>query len=442
LNTAAQVVGVADAVTRGTTNVAAGLVGLVADPDKTAERLGLPGAAGRPGTTVTPARARGATSAATGSHAEAGQHRSPYRLDGDVLYLLDQRGLPDRLDEVVCRRASDVAFYMRVMAVRGGPLLGQLAAYGLALTAREFATRTHPARTAEWKRVCRSLVAARPSARMVRFVTERMTAVYEGFGVDADGTVIADGLRAQADALAMESQLDHAVIARTLAQLLPRPEGRSLQVLVHGVPGTSTGGYIGTALNGLALIAQEGRPVKAYLAETRPYLEGSRLAAWELAPTDVSVTVLADTGVAHVLDREPIDAVLLGAEWIAANGDTANVAGSRAVAELAAVARRGPVPVYVSAPATSIDPATADGDAIPVELRPGRELGHHLDGLRMERTSTLLPACDVVPAGRIGRFVTEVGVLAPDAHALAGAFGERQARRPPIPVPPSVAAAS
>lgn len=423
--TAAQVVGMTNAVGQATTNVAVNVVGLAVNPEGTAAKLTGSSAPARSGTPPRPAVTAEAP-------VPTARHKSPYRLMGDQLFLLDQRGLPDRLDEQICRRGSDVAFYMRVMAVRGGPLLGQLAAYGLALTAKEFAPRTYHARQAEWKRVCRALVAARPGSRMLRVCIDRMTALHETFGPDADPLVVADKLRAQADTLAMDSQLDHATIARTLAALLPRPDDRPLQVLVHGAPGTSTGGAIGTGTNAIALVAQEEVPVHVWVTETRPYLDGARLTTWELAPTGVDVTVLPDSAVAYLLDHETIDAVILGGEWIAANGDTSNVIGSRVVAEMAAVARSGPVPVYVATPASTIDPAMADADALPMEARPGREILQHLAGWKPERPSALLPALDVIPAGRITAFITEQGTIAPEAAALAAALAARTARRMPI----------
>ncbi len=439
-NTAAQVVGVTNAVTKATTNVAVGMVGLAVNPDAAAQKLAA--APAQPGRLLASPAALDDTPSDQGA-----RHRNPYRLMGDQLYLLDQRGLPDRLDEQVCRRGSDVAFYMRVMAVRGGPLMGQLAAYGLALTAREFTARTWHARRAEWKRVCRALVAARPASRMLRFAVERMTAIHDTFGPDADPVMVADELRRQADALAMESQLDHATIARTLAALLPRPDGRPLQLLVHGAPGTSTGGYIGTGLNAIALVAQESVPIKVWITETRPYLEGARLATWELAPTGVEMTVLPDSAVGYLLDHETIDAVILGAEWIAANGDTSAIIGSRMIAELAAMARRGPVPAFVATPATTIDPAMADGDAIPSELRPGRDIMTHLSGWKVERPNGYLPTADVIPAARITTLVTEQGAIAPEPAELAAALAARTATRavigpayqPPAPSPGNAA---
>jgi methylthioribose-1-phosphate isomerase len=140
--------------------------------------------------------------------------------------------------------------------------------------------------------------------------------------------------------------------------------------------------------------------------------------------------VLPDSAVAYLLAHERIDAVLLGAEWIAANGDTANVIGSRAVAELAAIAAPNPVPVYVCAPTATIDASTPDGAAIPVELRPGRDLATNVTGFRPERVTAFVPANDVIPANRITGIITERGVLDPtDPGALVPTTGE------PVAVP-------
>lgn len=430
----------ANAVSQATTNVAVGVVGLAVDPEAAAERILAPAApeaatAADPDVPVPAETARGPIG-----------YRSPYRLDGDTLYLLDQRGLPDRLDEQICRRGSDVAFYLRVMAVRGGPIVGQLAAYGLAMTAKEFTARSWHARQAEWKRVCRALLAARTGNRMLRFALDRMTAIHDQYGPDADPLAVAATVRAEADTLTIEAQIDHATIARLLGELLPSPADRPLTLLVHGAPGTSTGGHIGTALNAIALLAQEELRIKVYVTETRPYLEGARLATWELGPTGVEIVVIPDAAVGYVLDTLPVDAVLLGADWIAANGDTSNTAGSRVIAEVAANARPGRVPVYVAAPATMIDPGMASGEGIPIELRPAREIVTHITGWKPERPSALLPSQDIIPARLITAIVTELGPLAPERETLLDAAHTRAARRtvpgPAYVAPPAAPAGS
>jgi methylthioribose-1-phosphate isomerase len=217
-----------------------------------------------------------------------------------------------------------------------------------------------------------------------------------------------------------------------MAELLRQPNGEVVRVLVHGDPGTLTSGMIGTALAAIQQLAVEGHPIKVWVTETRPFLEGARLAAWELRLAGIEHTVLPDSAVAWLLEHEPVDAVLLGAEWIAANGDTANVVGSRAVAELATLGLRDgvPVPVYVCAPVASIGLDAKNGKSIPPDMRPGRDLATFQTGFKPPREGLLNPAVDVVPAARITAFVTEEGVLgAPFGKRLADVVAASAARR-------------
>ncbi|MFO1539458.1 MAG: hypothetical protein ACKOTZ_03280 [Chloroflexota bacterium] len=424
-DTAAQVAGISGAVTKATTSAVANVAGILADPDAAAARIEAGGSA--PASAGRPVQAAAA--------AQSAAHKSPYRLAGDLLILLDQRTLPGALDEQTCRRGSDVAFYARVHAVGGGALLGQLAAYGLALTAKEIAPRSPAARNAEWGRVRRALAAAGPTARMLHVAIERMDALRASFSPDHPGEEVAAKLRREADSLAMESQLDHAAIARALAARLPDPAERPVGILVHGAPGTSTAGMVGGALNALALAALAGRALRVWVTEGRPGLVGARLATWELAAHGIDPVVVPDGAVGYLLDTEPVDVVLMGAEWIAADGSVATPLGGRVVAEMAAAARPGPVPVWIAAPAETIDPATADGAAIPGELRPAREILAHVAGWKPEKPNALVPAVDVVPPGRVTRLFTEQGEIAPEPAALAAALAARRARRPVPPAP-------
>lgn len=396
-----QVAGVAAAVSQIPTNTAAGLLGLTGS---------------RP-PTPTPARPVTSATATTGAPAV---YRSPYRFSDGVLQLLDQRRIPEAADEQACRRGMDVAFHMRAGTVRGGPLLAQLGAYGLALTARELVERPPAQRESELRRVGRALVGARPGARMLAWVVEELHGLVEAARDEPTGHALAERLWGAADMLAQQAQEDHARIAQHLAAFLPRPTDRPLQVLIHGDPGALTAGLVGTAINGLMLRVAAGDPVHAWVTETRPEMEGARLATWELTHAGVEHTLLPDSAVATLLASESIDAVLLGAEWIAANGDVANVVGSRAVAELAAIVPAFPVPVIVCGPARTVDLATPDGTAIPADPRPVVRLGAYLSGVRVDRVAGLNPAADIVPAQRVSVLVTEQGVLAtPEPDGLS-----------------------
>jgi len=422
ISTVAQVAGMANAVSRGTTAAltTAAELGL-GSPQANAQRLAS-GAMTAPALDDAGETFEGG---ARGDDADAPpRFRSPYRVEADMLYVLDQRLVPDRLEEIACRRGADVAFLMRTMAVTGGPLLAQVASYGLAFTALEVANRRWLERSAEMRRATQVMTFARPSARMVRWAMDRLEPIWKASEHDYLGINAASALRAEAEAIASEASIGNSEIARSMAELLRQPNGELVRVLVHGDPGTLTSGMIGTALAAIQRLAGEGHPIKVWVTETRPFLDGARLAAWELRLAGIEHTVLPDSAVAWLLEHEPVDAVLLGAEWIAANGDTANVVGSRAVAELAALGLRDgvPVPVYVCAPVASIGLDAADGKAIPPDMRPGRDLATFQTGFKLPGEGLLNPAVDVVPSARITAFVTEEGVLgAPFERSLAEA---------------------
>jgi methylthioribose-1-phosphate isomerase len=413
--TVAQVAGVASAVSQMPVNALTGLAEL-ASPQPPAP---LP--ASRPAVTPT-------TDA---------PYRSPYRVSDAAIHLLDQRRLPDAADEQLCRRGSDVAYYLRVGAARGGPLMAQLAAYGLAFSAGELRDRTPAVRSAELRRVGKALAQARVGSRMLRWAVDRAWALADALPEVADGAMVERVLRADADARAADADLDHAVIARSLEEALPRPERGALEVLIHGDPGALSAGLVGPGLTALSNRIAAGGQVRAWVTESRPGMEGARLASWELATLDIDHLVVPDTAVGALLERERIDALILAGDWIAANGDVGGLVGSRVVAGMAAMAN-APVPVFVVAPVATFDPATPDGTAIPVEERPGRDLQTYATGTRLPRARVWNRGNDVIPAAWIRRIVTEMGVFEPtDAAGLTAALNAREARRPidaPVPV--------
>jgi methylthioribose-1-phosphate isomerase len=171
--------------------------------------------------------------------------------------------------------------------------------------------------------------------------------------------------------------------------------------------------------------------MRVWVTETRPLMDGARLASWELATLGIEHTLLPDAAVGALFERERIDAVLLGGEWVAANGDVGAISGSRVVAGMAATASGGPVPLFVVAPIATFDPLTPDGRAIPTDDRPGRDLQSHVTGTRLARTRGWNPGVDVVPRAWVGAIVTEMGVFGPsDGAAMTAALEEREARRP------------
>ncbi|MFN8521210.1 MAG: hypothetical protein U0667_17915 [Chloroflexota bacterium] len=409
VQTVAQVAGMASAVSQMPTNALTGLVDLASPPRP------APLPTSRPA--VTPA-------------ADA-PYRSAYRVAGDAIHLLDQRKLPDASDEQVCRRGSDVAFYLRVGAARGGPLMAQLAAYGLALSALDVRDRPTESRRAELRRVGRTLAQARPGSRLLRWAVDRAWALADALPGGVDGAEAAARLRADADARAADADLDHALMARHLEAALPHPVDGPLQLLVHGNPGALSSGLVSPVFAAIASRHATGAPMRIWVTETRPLMDGARLASWELATLGIEHTVLPDAAVGALFERERIDAVLLGGEWVAANGDVGAISGSRVVAGMAATASGGPVPVFVVAPIATFDPLTADGRGIPTDDRPSRDLQSYVTGTRLARTRGWNPGVDVVPRAWVGTIVTEMGAFAPgDGLAMTAALEEREARRP------------
>jgi methylthioribose-1-phosphate isomerase len=355
--------------------------------------------------------APGTTAAATVPAAPSG-FRSAFRMDGNTLLLIDQRRLPDVLVEHPCDSAAAVAHAIRQMIVRGAPAIGQAAAIGLALTAWRVRNTKPYARRATLRGASNALINARPTAVNLRWAVDRVMARYEEIGeLSEDGEVIAAALRAEADAIVFEATTDHGRLAEFGLAALPVPVDRPLRILTHCNTGPLACGQFGTALGVVQVAHHAGREVHVWVDETRPYLQGARLTTWELAQAGVSHTLLPDVAAGSLLAAGEVDVVLVGADRIAANGDTANKVGTYPLAVLAA--RHG-VPFYVCAPTSSVDLATVDGSAIPIEERRPDEV-LEFRGVRIAPPGTEVrnPAFDVTPAELITGIVTEEGVIGP-----------------------------
>ena len=356
--------------------------------------------------------------------------RTPFRFESDeVLLVIDQRKLPDALVEVPVRGAPDAAAAIRDMVVRGAPAIGQVAAIGIALSGRLARLARPYARRAILDGAADALIAARPTAVNLAWAVDRVMARYAEIGKLADdGEAIAAAMMAEAMLIVAEAIEDHGRLAEAGLALLPSPADRPIQVLTHCNTGPLACGQYGTALGIVQAAHHAERPIHVWVDETRPYLQGARLTAWELEQAGVPHTLIPDMAAGPVLRRGPVDAVLVGADRIAANGDTANKLGTYTLAVLAA--RHG-VPLYVCAPLSSVDLATPDGAGIPIEERPADEVTT-VRGTRISHAGVAVhnPSFDVTPAELIAGIVTDEGVLlAPFGPALLEAFERRAARR-------------
>jgi methylthioribose-1-phosphate isomerase len=355
--------------------------------------------------------------------------RTPFRETPGVLHLIDQRALPGALVEVECRSAVEVAVAIRDMVIRGAPAIGQAAAIGLALTGAKTRTMKPYARRATLRGAANGLAGSRPTAVNLRWAVDRVMARYLAVGdLSEDGEAIAAAMRSEADAIVFEATDDHGRLAAFGLKAMDFPADRPLAVLTHCNTGPLACGQFGTALGVIQAAHQADRAVHVWVDETRPYLQGARLTAWELAQAGVPHTLLPDVAAGHLMARGEVDVVIVGADRIAANGDTANKVGTYPLAVLAA--RHG-IPFYVAAPISTVDLATLDGSAIPIEERKAIEV-LEVRGVRIAPPDTAVrnPAFDVTPNDLIGGIVTDEGVIrAPYGAGLAAAVAARDARR-------------
>ncbi len=409
---AATVVGAANAIQQSSIQAASAIL----DPEAGAQALSGSMTTASPDATSGP-------SAPTG-------FRTAFRLDADRLILVDQRQLPGRLSEIECRTGADVAWSIREMVIRGAPAIGQAAAYGVALTAGRAIDLKPAIRRATIRATGTSLRQARPTAVNAGWAVDRMLAAMDAVGLldeDEDGTAIADALWAEANAICAEATRDHALLAEHGLANLPTPLDRPLRVLTHCNTGPLACGQFGTALGVVQAAVHAGRGIHVHVDETRPYLQGARLTAWELEQAGVPYTLIADSAAGALLATGTIDAVLVGADRVAANGDTANKIGTY---PLAALAARHRVPFYVCAPISSIDLEASDGAEIPIEERGATEV-LEFGGVRVAPPGATVwnPSFDVTPAALISAIVTEEGTLtAPFGPALTAAVEARRAR--------------
>jgi methylthioribose-1-phosphate isomerase len=374
--------------------------------------------------------------------------RTPFRFgDDDTLLLLDQRRLPDAFIEVSIRSAVDGATAMRDRVVDGAPAIGQVAAIALALSARANRLAQPFARRAILEAGAERLRSARPTAVDPRRAVDRLMARAHAIGeVSEEGEAIATAMWDEAMAIVAEATEAHGRMAEIGLAILPQPEGRPLQVLTHGSTGRLAAGQFGTALGIIEAAHHAEHSIHAWVAEPGPFLEGARVATWELAQAGVDHTLLPDGAAGSLMAAGRVDAVLVGADRIAANGDTAGVVGTYPLAVLAA---RHRIPFHVVAPTSTFDPATPDGSAIPIEDRAAEDVSS-VQGARLAPPATRVhdPLFDVTPAELVTAFVTEQGILRSPfspaianavAAAVAAADDARASRQPAAAVAAGVA---
>ena len=327
------------------------------------------------------------------------------RWKGDRLELLDQRKLPDQTVYVTCRTAAETAAAIREMVVRGAPAIGCAAAFGIALDAKRGASLI----------AAEALLAqSRPTAVNLFWALERMRGV-----VDPESAALA---------IYTEDLASCRAIGAHGAELIPN----GARIMTHCNAGAlATAGH-GTALGVVRSARDAGKSVSVIANETRPYLQGARLTAWEMVQENIPVTLIADNMAGHLMNCGEVDLVIVGADRIAANGDTANKIGTYT---LAVLAKRHGLPFYVAAPVSTFDQRLADGSGIPIEERPSAEVtGYGGRRWAPQGVGVRNPAFDVTPADLISAIITEHGVLRkPDREGVARTLAGRTDALSPRP---------
>jgi methylthioribose-1-phosphate isomerase len=322
--------------------------------------------------------------------------------------MIDQRKLPTVEEYPVFKTYEEVADAIRVMVVRGAPAIGVAAAMGVALGIRDSKANNIAALREEFKQITDTLASTRPTAVNLFWALDRMKRLFREIATDAaDRRTVADKLIKEALAIQAEDIESNRRLGNFGQGLLPS----SGTVLTHCNAGAlATAGY-GTALGVIRAAVEHGKRLRVIADETRPFLQGARLTAWELWKDDIDVRVISDNMAGSFMRQGLIDAVIVGADRIAANGDVANKIGTYSVAVLA---RQHDIPFYVAAPFSTLDLKIPDGSHIPIEQRDPVEVTH-IGGVRIvpDGVSVFNPAFDVTPHQFITAIITDRGVAQP-----------------------------
>jgi methylthioribose-1-phosphate isomerase len=339
-------------------------------------------------------------------------------LQDDVIVMVDQRKLPAQELYVRCRTAPEVAKAIRTMVIRGAPAIGVAAAFGIALGMRRSAAKGTHQFTVDFQKCCDLMAATRPTAVNLFWAIDRLKRVFaEGAQAGESPQELSQRLDREAKAIHDEDVANCRLMGGHGAEMVKD----GARVLTHCNAGAlATAGY-GSALGVIRAAVEQGKKIAVFADETRPFLQGARLTAWELVRDGINTTVITESMAGPLMRDGEIDIVVVGADRIAANGDTANKIGTYTVAVLA---REHAIPFYVAAPISTIDLATAEGHLIPIEERDQREVTHFGTArVTPEGAKTRNPAFDVTPHRYITGIITERGILRPPySESLAAAL--------------------
>lgn len=339
------------------------------------------------------------------------------KWENNLVYIIDQRKLPQKKQWLVCRSLQDVITAIREMAIRGAPAIGVAAAMGLALGCQSITTENYGTFRGRFLEMAQHMKLARPTAANLRWAVERMIRIVEGM-FDNSVEEIKDAIKKESQIILEKDVQINLKIGRNGLGLIP--DGAT--ILTHCNAGAlATGGY-GTALGVIRAAYEAGKNIHVIVDETRPLLQGMRLTAFELMEERIPATVIVDSAAGYLMRKKMIDLVITGADRIASNGDMANKIGSY---QLAVIAKENKIPFYVAAPLSTFDLDLKNGDMIPIEERePGEVISFAGNLLGPEGVDAFNPAFDITPAKYISAIVTEKGVLrSPYRSSIRDLFG-------------------
>jgi methylthioribose-1-phosphate isomerase len=319
-----------------------------------------------------------------------------------VLYLLDQRLLPFKKVYVRCKSLKDVVESIQNMTIRGAPLIGIVAAYGVALGIFETIASMGKIKKADVDRICKSLGRTRPTAVNLFWALERMK---EAYGQCGNNAHMPDLMLDEAISIHVEDIENNRMLSLYGAELINDRD----TILTHCNAGAlATGGY-GTALGVIRAAHESGKKIKVIATETRPYFQGARLTAWELHEEGIDVTLVPDNHAGILCSSRRIDKIIVGADRVAKNGDTANKVGTYMIA---LCAHEHKIPFFVAAPVSTFDKNIENGSYIPIEERGGAEVKYVGDRLiTLDKIKAQYYSFDVTPEKYISNFITEKGII-------------------------------
>ncbi|MBM7579161.1 S-methyl-5-thioribose-1-phosphate isomerase [Jeotgalibacillus terrae] len=329
----------------------------------------------------------------------------PVIWEGDAIRLLNQQKLPGEVEYIFLKTIEDVWDSISELKVRGAPAIGIAAAYGLALWAKKNGSDDLQTLKTDLTEKSAYLNSSRPTAVNLSWALQRLL---KASGEEASAEKVITRLETEAILIQQEDEETCRRIGEYGFSLLPE----QATVLTHCNTGAIATSKYGTALGAFYIAKEQGADISVFATETRPVLQGARLTAWELQQAGIDVTLITDNMAAHVLRTKQIDAILVGADRITANGDTANKIGTYG---LAILAKAHGIPFYIAAPLSTIDLHTATGDDIVIEERHAEEITH-IAGKRIapEGINVFNPAFDVTPHELITGIITEKGIVSGD----------------------------